>query len=121
MGGSFATNATRVYAELSGNFAAREPRSVQTGIALSNSGAASVTITIEAANLEGTTGGTTTLSVPARGQIALLLGDIPGLKLPTLFTGTLWSRIFGHGDGFSCTVQRPPVSRVSRNGFPGLR
>ena len=82
MGGSFATNATRVYAELSGNFAAREPRSVQTGIALSNSGAASVTITIEAANLEGTTGGTTTLSVPARGEIALLLGDITGLKLP---------------------------------------
>jgi len=104
MGGSPATNATRLYAELSGNFAGREPRSIQTGIALSNSAAASVTITIEATNLDGTTGGTTTLSVPARGQIALFLGDIPGLKLPTLFTGTLW-------------ISAPAGSSVAVTGF----
>ena len=104
IGGSAPTSATRVYAELSGNFAGREPRSLQTGLAVANSGSASVTITIEATSLEGTVAGTTTLSVPARGEVGLLLGDIPGLKLAAPFTGMLW-------------ISAPAGSSVSVAGF----
>ena len=104
VGGSSATSATRVYAELSGNFAGREPRSVQTGLAVSNSAAASVTISIDATSLDGALLGTTTLNVPARGEVALLLGDVPGLKLPASFAGTLW-------------VSAPAGSSVSVAGF----
>src|SRR5436309_1940751 len=104
IGGSSATNATRLYAEFSGNFARRDPRSVHTGLAVSNGAAASVTISIDATSLDGTLLGTTTVSVPARGEVALFAGDIPGLKLPAPFAGTLW-------------VSAPAGSPVSVAGF----
>jgi len=87
---SSATNAARVYAEASGNFGSREARSIQTGVAISNAAGTSVSATLELTNLDGTVLAATTLSIPARGQAGLLLGDIPGLKLSAPFTGILW-------------------------------
>ena len=86
-----AANSFRMYAELSGNFSAREARSIQTGVAISNSGSAPVTVSIEATNLDGTLAGpATAISVPARGQTALLLAEIQGLRLSAPFIGVLW-------------------------------
>jgi len=87
---SSSTNAARVYAEASGNFGSREARSIQTGVAISNSASTSVSATLELTNLDGTVAGTTTLSIPARGQVGILLGDIAGLRLPSPFAGILW-------------------------------
>jgi hypothetical protein len=83
-------NAFRIPAELSGNFTAREARSTQTGVAISNPALAPVNVSIEATNLDGSMATSTSLSIPARGQIGLLLADIPGLALPVPFTGTVW-------------------------------
>src|SRR6185295_4329841 len=83
-------NSFRVHAELSGNFGGREARSTQTGVAISNSSIAAVNVNVEATSLDGTVVGSTSVSIPGRGQIGLLLGDIPGLKLSTSFTGIVW-------------------------------
>ena len=89
--GSTATNSVRLPAELSGNFSAGEPLSTQTGFVISNPGSASVNVTVEATNPDGTLKGTATpISVPARGQVGMLLGSVAGLSLSAPFTGTLW-------------------------------
>src|SRR5207244_5788756 len=85
-----AANSFRVHGELSGNFAGREARSTQTGVAISNPAATAINVNVEATNLDGTIAGSTPVSIPARGQVGLLLGDLPGLKLTSTFTGIIW-------------------------------
>jgi hypothetical protein len=89
--GIAAANSFRVYAELAGNFGRREAGSIQTGLTISNPATAPVMVTVEATNPDGTLRlGTTTISVPARGQVGLRAGSLPGLSLPAPFTGLLW-------------------------------
>jgi hypothetical protein len=88
--GSAAGSAFRVYAELSGDFGARQATSTQTGIAISNPGNTAAIVNIEATNVDGTVVSTSSLSIPARGQFGLLLRDIPQLNLSAPFSGILW-------------------------------
>jgi hypothetical protein len=90
IGAVVAGNAFRTHAELFGNYAAREAGSTQTGVAISNRAATAVTVTVEVTNFDGSIAGSTSVSIPARGQVGLLLGDIPGLPLSTPFTGIIW-------------------------------
>jgi hypothetical protein len=84
-GGAF-----RLFVESSGNFGNREALSVRTIVGISNHGEAAANLTIEATNLDGNAVASTTLSVPAGGQVGMLANDIPGLALPAQFTGILW-------------------------------
>src|SRR5436190_17039190 len=88
--GSSATNAARVYAEVSGNFSSREARSIQTGVAISNGATTSVSLSVELTNLDGTVVAATTLSLPARGQMGILLSDIAAFRQSAPFSGILW-------------------------------
>jgi hypothetical protein len=90
IGATAAASTFRLYSELSGDFGSRQAGSTQTGVAISNPGSTAVTVSVEATNLDGTATGSTSLSIPARGQLALLISDIPQLKLTTPFTGALW-------------------------------
>ncbi len=82
-------SAFRVYVETSGSFGAAG--SIQSGLAISNDSSAAATITLELSNLDGTsTVMTGTLSLPANGQAAMFLNQIPGLaSVPVPFKGTL--------------------------------
>jgi sugar lactone lactonase YvrE len=65
--------AFRVYAEASG--------STQTGLAVANTSPSAATVTLELSNLDGSsTGLTGTLSIPARGQTAIFLNQVPGFR-----------------------------------------
>jgi hypothetical protein len=86
-----AGSAFRMYVENSGNFAAGEAGSLQTGFAATNTSAAAVTLNLELTALNGTA---LTLSgsitVPAQGQIVTFLNQVPGLSsLPSSFQGVL--------------------------------
>src|SRR5207244_261202 len=59
-----AANAFRVFAETSGNYAAREARSAQTGVAISNGAASAVTVNLEATNPDGTVAASTSMLIP---------------------------------------------------------
>jgi hypothetical protein len=73
-----AANAFRLYAEASGTLGSGG--STQTGIAVVNTSATTATVTVELIRLDGTsTGLSGVLSVPANGQTAAFLGQIPGL------------------------------------------
>jgi hypothetical protein len=65
--------------------------SIQTGIAVANSTAAAATVNFEVTKLDGTsTGLVGTVTVPANGQSALFLNQVPGLAaLPTSLQGVL--------------------------------
>jgi hypothetical protein len=85
------TNAVRLFGELSGNFAAREGGSAQTFFAISNSGNSAVNVNIELTNFDGTVVmASTPVSLPARGQVATFIGNIPGVNLSTPFSGIAW-------------------------------
>ncbi len=83
-------NGFRVHGEVSGNFVGRENGSTQTGVAISNGAATATNVSLEITNPDGSIATSTTVSIPARGQIGLLLSDIPGLKLSAPFTGIVW-------------------------------
>ncbi len=85
------TSAFRLYAELSNGFAQSQAGSVGTGIAVANTTPGAATVNFELTKLDGTsTGLTGSLSVPANGQTALFLNQVPGLaSLPTPFQGVL--------------------------------
>src|SRR5262245_3927474 len=85
------SSAFRMYAETAGNFDAQQPVSIQTGIAISNPSASNVTINFELTRLDGTsTGVSGTAIVPATGQVATFLNQIPGFgALPNPFQGIL--------------------------------
>ena len=86
-----AGSAFRLYAESSGDFAHSQTGSVQTGIAIANSGASPAIVNLELADLEGTFAGLmATITVAANGQTALFLNQVPGLAaLPASFQGVL--------------------------------
>jgi hypothetical protein len=97
-----ATNAFRLLAELSGNFAAREGGSAQTFFAISNSGNSAANVNIELTNVDGTVVmASTPVSVPGRGQLATFIGSIPGANLSTPFNGIAW---ISAPDGTSISV-----------------
>jgi hypothetical protein len=85
------TTAFRLYAEASGDFAHGQAGSLQTGIAVANAAAAPANVNFEVTTLDGTSLGLTgTVAVPANGQTALFLTQIPGLAaLPASFQGIL--------------------------------
>lgn len=82
-----AATAFRLYAEAFGTLGSAG--SIQTGIAVVNTAGAPATVTVELTRLDGTPiGSVGTLSVPANGQTAIFLGQIPGLTpLPIPFQG----------------------------------
>jgi len=81
----------RVYAEASGDFARGLVGSVQTGIAISNPSNVPATVSLELKRLDGSaTGLTASIVVPANGQVAKFLYQIPGLtSVPLPFQGVL--------------------------------
>jgi hypothetical protein len=81
----------RLYAESTGNFAAGQIGSSQTGIAIANASAAPAAVTFELHTLAGTsTGLTGSKVVPGNGQVSMFLTDIPGLTtLASPFQGVL--------------------------------
>jgi hypothetical protein len=84
-------NVFRVYAEASGDFGRGLIGSIQTGVAISNPSNVSTTVFLELKRLDGSaTGLTASIVVPANGQVAKFLYQIPGLtgvQLP--FQGVL--------------------------------
>ena len=83
--------AQRLYVEAAGNFAASDIGSMQSGIAVANPSSSQVTVTFELTTLTGaSTGLSGTLNVPANGQAALFLNQIPGFNALALpFQGVL--------------------------------
>jgi hypothetical protein len=77
------SSAFRMYAEASG--------SIQSGIAISNPASTNATVNFALTNLDGTaTGITGSTTVPATGQIAMFLNQLPGFgSLPASFKGVL--------------------------------
>jgi hypothetical protein len=86
---SVTSNAFRLYAEMSGT--PGQIGSIQTGIAIANPGASTTSVVFELNTLSGTsTGLTGSLSIPAGGQTAVFLSQIPGFeRLTTPFRGVL--------------------------------
>jgi hypothetical protein len=81
--------AFRVYAESAGTFP--DTGSIQSGIAIANPLSIPATVTVELDNLGGSQAGLTgTVSLPANGQFAAFLNQIPGLApLQAPFSGIL--------------------------------
>jgi sugar lactone lactonase YvrE len=74
-----ASSSFTLYAEMSGNFAGGAPGSIQTGIAIHNPSDAATVVTL----------GSETLVVPARGQVAKFLHEIPGFSIVPPFQGAI--------------------------------
>jgi hypothetical protein len=73
--------AFRLFVESAGDFINGEPGSIQTGFALSNSRASTVTVNLELFTLRGTsTGLRTSVRIPAHGQVATFLNQLPGFN-----------------------------------------
>jgi hypothetical protein len=81
----------RIYAEGGGNFAAGEAGSSQTGFAITNGNTTTnAAVTLELMNLSGSVLQTSTVTVPARGQLSKFLNEIPEFKNVSLpFYGVL--------------------------------
>jgi hypothetical protein len=80
----------RLFVESSGNFNAADPGSLQTGIALTNLTEAAALVTLDLTTLSGASVGTGTVVVPAKGQRAMFLNQLPGFStLPSPFQGVL--------------------------------
>jgi hypothetical protein len=80
-----------MYVEAGGNFAAAETGSIATGLAVANPSSAPAVIAAELFNPDGvSTGLRGSLRVPASGQVALFVNQIPGLEnMPAAFAGTI--------------------------------
>jgi len=83
--------AFRMYAEMAGAFANAAVGSIQTGIAVTNLSTTTATVNLELFKLDGSsTGLVGTMSVPANGQQATFLNQIPGFQSVGLpFQGVL--------------------------------
>jgi hypothetical protein len=79
-----AASAFRMYVEVSGD-------SIQSGIAVANPSATSAVVTLELTTLTGnSTGLSGTITLPANGQAAMFLDQIPGMQsVPRQFQGVL--------------------------------
>ena len=88
---SRSSNAFRLYAESSGDFAHFKAGSVGTGVAVANSATTPAQVTFELTQLDGSSSGLTgSVTVPANGQSALFLSQVPGFAtLPASFQGVL--------------------------------
>ena len=78
------SKAFRIYVESSEN------GTVQSGVAITNTSGAEATVTLELTNLNGSAAARTTVTIPANGQLATFLNQIPGfenIRLP--FQGVL--------------------------------
>lgn len=86
-----AGSAFRLYAEAAGDFDGAASGAIQTGLAISNLSAAAAMVSLELNGLDGTsTGLTGSILVPANGQVANFLNQIPGFaSLPRPFQGVL--------------------------------
>jgi hypothetical protein len=84
-------SAFRLYVEAAGDFASGAAGSIQTGLAVANTSADTAIVTLELSKLDGSSVGLTgTLSIPANGQTAIFLNQIPEFgSLPTPFQGVL--------------------------------
>jgi len=89
LAGGAAANAVRVFAEVAGNFASGAAGSTQSGVVVSNTSNAAVSVTVEVTNSSGGVVASAPLAVPARGQAVLFLSDIPVSALAAPFTGTI--------------------------------
>jgi hypothetical protein len=89
--GSPAGSAFRMFVESSGAFNASASGSMQTGVAIANASSTPATVNFELTTLTGSaTGLTGSIVVPANGQVAMFLGQIPGFAtLPNPFQGVL--------------------------------
>jgi hypothetical protein len=80
-------NAVRMYAESSGTFG--QQQSIQTALSIANRSSSRVTAQVELYNLDGTpAGSSTTVSVPAGGQIARFVSELFP-QLPSPFRGAV--------------------------------
>jgi len=81
----------RLFVESSGNFNAAEVGSLQTGIAITNLADTPALATLELTNLDGASVGTTgTILLPAKGQLAMFLNQLPGFSaIASPFQGIL--------------------------------
>jgi hypothetical protein len=80
-----------MYAEVAGDFGNAAVGSIQTGLAVANLSATTATVNLELFKLDGSsTGLVGTMAVPANGQQATFLNQIPGFgALPMPFQGVL--------------------------------
>ncbi len=81
----------RLYAESAGDFGAGEALSRRTTIAIANPSSSPATVRLELRSLTGAAlASSTALTIPANGQIANYLNEIPGLQsIPRSFQGIL--------------------------------
>jgi hypothetical protein len=82
-------SAFQVYVESAGDFNGGTAGSMQSGIAIANLSNSAATVNVEVRALDGTSIGSSTITVPANGQSASFLNQIPGLTLPQTFQCTL--------------------------------
>ena len=98
-------SAWTMFVESFGDFGASAPGSIQSGIAIANlrDVSTSDSFRFELSNSDGTSlGHTDFFSIRPFGQMAMFLGEIPGLPpIPDSFQGTL--RVFAGGSRFSPT------------------
>src|SRR5262249_2468396 len=84
------SNAFRLYAETAGDTNSIAPGVIKTGVAITNSSPDRATVTLQLFNLNGSLAGTGTLSIPAGGQVAAFVNQIPGLSsIQSPFRGVL--------------------------------
>jgi hypothetical protein len=81
----------RMYAEASGNFGGGAIGSMQSGIAITNLSSTTATVSLTLDRLDGTsTGLVGSVTVPANGQVANFLNQVPGFAgIPLPFQGVL--------------------------------
>jgi len=85
------SSAFRLYAESTGDFAHSQVGSIGTGVAVANSDSVPVVVNFELTDLDGvSTGLTGVITVPANGQNALFLYQVPGLaSMSNAFQGVV--------------------------------
>jgi len=86
-----AGSAFRMYAEGSGDFSRSAVGSIQTGVAIASTSSVAVPVNLELTTLSGASAGPSgRLTVPAQGQVAVLLNQIQGFESVQLpFRGVL--------------------------------
>lgn len=80
----------RIYAEASGDFRGSDFGSTMTGVAISNFADATVAVNLTLRYLSGSAAKSASLSIPAHGQTAVFLNQVPGFdQVQTPFQGSL--------------------------------
>jgi Beta-propeller repeat len=89
--GQLPATSLRFYAEAVGDFGAAKPKSTRTSIAIANPSGQAATVQLEVTSFDDVRLGTSSpITIPAGGQLAAHLFEIPGLQsLPVPFQGLL--------------------------------